>query len=522
MLPSRELARNPASALRYSLSSRTKPSRTLSTRSFSQIPSQSSVLSRRRLSRTTLSQHGPSTTPSISAAGYGASAAAIASSVFAQRCGATRNLSLWPFGNPFGSSKPSTAETTSSSSSAEPLSAATAAEATAPPPPVVDAPPSQPPPTDYVPDLSQLPQDLLGEWAPEFLFDDAARHIGYLKELGLDYNWGPTSMCEWMLEHIHVYSGLPWWGSLAAVAFLFRAVIFVPTIIGAKHSARLQLLQSNPAFAKAQEDFRNVLRGGDRMMVMHSRHRMKILTKEAGVNNLMPFVGMVMIPFSFGMFRLIRAMANIPVPGLDVGGMAWFTDLTIHDPLFILPILSTGLSVLMIKQMQRANVSTTPNPAQEAVQKGMVYIMPPLMFVGTAWMPAALQWFFLTVSVSALAQSSMTLLPSVRRYFNLPPLPNRSLAGTRLSPRGTSMGGLKYQSPTKAATAAAAPKKTRSSLVASFNQGLSAAGKSFREATGATEEKARFNKAKDYEQRRAKEEKEATERRMAMRKRGRA
>lgn len=29
--------------------------------------------------------------------------------------------------------------------------------------------------------------------------------IGYLKDLGLDYGWGPTSFVQWLIENIHVY-----------------------------------------------------------------------------------------------------------------------------------------------------------------------------------------------------------------------------------------------------------------------------------------------------------------------------
>ena len=32
------------------------------------------------------------------------------------------------------------------------------------------------------------------------------------ERLGIDYNPGPAVCCRWLLEHIHVYTGLPWWG----------------------------------------------------------------------------------------------------------------------------------------------------------------------------------------------------------------------------------------------------------------------------------------------------------------------
>ena len=35
-------------------------------------------------------------------------------------------------------------------------------------------------------------------------------NIGYLQKIGLDYGYGPTSIMQWIVEHIHVYSGWGW------------------------------------------------------------------------------------------------------------------------------------------------------------------------------------------------------------------------------------------------------------------------------------------------------------------------
>ncbi|KAI1735218.1 hypothetical protein F4680DRAFT_435839 [Xylaria scruposa] len=492
MLPSRGLTRNPASALRYSLSSRTKPSRTLSTRQFSQAQSQSSVLSRRSSSRANISQHGQ-IAPSISAVGCGTSVG-IASSVFAQRSGATRNLSLWPF-----QSKPQTPQTPQATDTPAEWSAPAEAQ-----PPAYEtsslSTPAEPASSAAVPpasetDLSQLPDDLLRGFDSQSFLDMPER-IGYLHDLGLDYGWGPTAVCEWLLEHIHVYSGMPWWASIAAVAVLFRGAMFYPTLVGSKHSARMQKVQGTPEFKKVKAEFEEAaFRTHDRGAMMYARAEMRRLNKAADVSTIKPFVSFAMFPFTYGMFRLIRGMAGIPVPGMETGGMAWFTDLTVHDPLFVLPIISTGLAVLSIQQMQRANLSS--NPAQETIMKGMTYIMPPLMFLGTAWLPAGLQWFFLCLSMSTVVQTQATLNPAVRAWADLPTLPDRNAAAP-----ATQGGAIQYQGPTK--------RSFRNSL----EDGMSAASKSLKDATGATDEKARWKKAKEYEDQRAEEERQKAMRRM--------
>ncbi|KAI0529791.1 hypothetical protein GGR58DRAFT_290107 [Xylaria digitata] len=489
MLPSRGLARNPASALRYSLSSRTNPTRTLSTRQFSQAQSQSSVLSRRGISRPITSRHGQ-ITPSISTAGYGASIG-IASSVFAQRSGATRNLSLWPSSLwPF-QSKPPTPRTTETTEVLSEISAPTPVEAQLP----VTEPPTlstSAEATSNASDLSQLPEDLLREFDPHSFLDIPER-IGYLKELGLDYGYGPTAACQWFLEHIHVYTGMPWWGTIAAAAILFRGAMFYPTLVGSKHQARLQKAQSNPAYIKAKADFEEAtFRTNDRATSMYARSEMRRLTKESGASMWKPFVGFAMFPFSIGMFRLVRGMADIPVPGMETGGLAWFSDLTVHDPLFILPGIGVALGALMFKQSQRAAMN--PNPMQEAMMKGMIWILPPLMFLGTAWLPAGLQWFFTILSLGSVAQTQATLTPSVRRWAGLPPLPDRNTLVR--SPAGA----IQYQKPT--------------GLRDQMKSSMEAVAKTAKDVTGNTDEKARWKKAQEYEDKRAEEDRQRAFRRM--------
>ncbi|KAI0805660.1 hypothetical protein GGR55DRAFT_690376 [Xylaria sp. FL0064] len=506
MLPSRGLSRNPASALRYSLSSRIKPTRTAPARPFSQAQSQSqsSVLSRRALTQFKASQYGQITPSSISAARYGASAG-MTCGVFAQRSGAARNLSLWPFRS---QSQPQTPPTPAESS-LEPLaqtqaeaqaSAAThspVAETPLPPSPAPSPPASEP--ASSAVDLSQLPEDLFSD-LDFHASHDIPERIGYLSELGLDYGWGPTTMCQWFVEHLYVYTGMPWWATIAAAAVIFRAVMFYPTLVGAKHQARMQKAQTTPAYleAKAALDEAAWLTK-DRQAMLQARSDMQRALAASGASSWKPFVAFAVMPFSFGMFRLLRGMSSIPVPSLETGGLAWFTDLTVHDPFFILPIISVGMGSLMMSKMQRANAAAKQNELQQSMMKGMKYLLPPLMFLGTAWLPAGLQWFFLWVSAGSVLQAQATITPLIRRWVGLPPLARPNHRPAALSGAGAA---IQYQQPTKPG------------IRATLEEGMTAASKTFKEATGATEERTKLKKAQEYEAKRAEEEKQRAFQRM--------
>ncbi|GAP90925.1 putative mitochondrial export translocase Oxa1 [Rosellinia necatrix] len=493
MIPSRGLTRSPASTLRYSFCSRIKPTtRTSSTRQFSQAQPQAQprapVLTTRALGRTGLPQYGQIAS-CRSAVGYGAPTG-IACSVFAQRSGAARHLSLWPFqSTPKPPPPPPQAEVVD-----------TVAESAATPPPVAETPGSSlhyesadhaslPPLPSNEPDLSELPDNIFDSLTSL----DLPEHIGFLKAIGLEYGWGPTSCCQWLLEHIHVYSGLPWWGSFAVMAIVFRLALYYPALASSVHQLKLQNLQNSPEFKKVKAELNDAAwRSKDQAAMMRARAEMKRLTKASGASMVMPFVGFALLPFSYGMFRLTRGMCDIPVPSLEYGGFGWVTDLTLHDPFYILPAISVMLTYLSLKQTTAAKPAA--DPMSDAMTKGMLFVMPPIMFLCTAWLPSALQWFFLVMAGGAVVQSSSTLHPAIRRWVGMPALPPRQ---PLLLPG--SIAGAHYQSPS--------PQNV-------LREGLAAASQKFKDAGGNTEEKARWKKAEKFEADRAEQEKQKAYRRM--------
>lgn len=343
------------------------------------------------------------------------------------------------------------------------------------------------------PHLSPLSDDFLREFDPQ-TFLDVPERIGFLKELGLDFGYGPTTCCAWVLEHVHVYTGMPWWGSIAAMALLFRAIMFFPTLGSTRQQARLLKLKANPAFAKAEADFKDAAwRTKDQHAMLMARTEMSRLRKAAGHSVLRSFAGLAMLPFSYGMFRLLRSMAALPVPGLETGGLAWFTDLSVYDPFYILPSISAAFTMLMFKQMQATAINPAADDIMGAVSKGMMWFIPPLMFVGTAWLASGIQWFFLVLTLGTVAQTRATLSPAFRRWADLPPLPHPD----------TRPATIQYQSP------------TRSGIRASLQGGMDAATKTLKAATGGgSDEKVRWKKAQAYEDERAEEERQKAARRL--------
>lgn len=170
--------------------------------------------------------------------------------------------------------------------------------------------------------------------------------IGYLRTLGIEFGYGTTSMIQWVFEHIHVYTGLPWWGSILATTLFFRAALWRPVLLGQEHSTRLNLLRvKEPMYERMTEALKTATMAKDLVGVQAAKLAMKNIESQYNVKKFMPFISFVQIPIGFGMFRILRAMSDLPVPSLESGGVLWFTDLSVSDPWYILPFMGT-LSML--------------------------------------------------------------------------------------------------------------------------------------------------------------------------------
>ena len=172
-------------------------------------------------------------------------------------------------------------------------------------------------------------------------------HIGYLKALGLDYGWGPTAMMEYLLEHVHIWTQTPWWASIILSAFLIRLALFKLNINAADQAGRLA--RATPLIKPIQDKLKvaSATRDTHTMAVLSAQ--MKSIMKAEGVSYLKLLGPFLQVPLGYGTFRLLQGMSHLPVPGLDSGGILWIRDLTIADPYFTLPMLTSVMMYYTFK-----------------------------------------------------------------------------------------------------------------------------------------------------------------------------
>lgn len=178
--------------------------------------------------------------------------------------------------------------------------------------------------------------------------------IGFLKSFGLDYGWGVTSLMQWYVEHIYVWTGMPWWATIGVAALGLRLAIFKPSLDALVQQQKLNDLRKHPRFSQLESDFKVKMATGQGFAEgAHIQQEMTMIRKSQGIKIWKTLVPMINIPISFGMFRTFRGMASLPVPSLETGGVLWFPDLAQADPFFILPALTAvvvwrGMTVCLV------------------------------------------------------------------------------------------------------------------------------------------------------------------------------
>ncbi|OAQ65167.1 OXA1-like protein [Pochonia chlamydosporia 170] len=249
--------------------------------------------------------------------------------------------------------------------------------------------------------------------------------IGYLSALGLDYGVGPTSIMQWVLEHVHVYSGLGWGASIMATAVFLRCLMFYPQIRSLKFNAVMQNLRKDPRSQEAMKLVQQGFANQDNEMRQKGQYLNKMLKEQYGASNWGMLWSFGQIPFTFGLFRIVSGMTNVPVPAMETAGYLWFPDLTATDPYFILPAAGTALMIGALA----INAKHTPE-SQKKMLKTMTYVFGVVGFIGTTFLSAAVNLMTVALGASTLITAIVLNNALVRRTVGLPPHPTATPAPT--------------------------------------------------------------------------------------------
>jgi membrane protein insertase Oxa1/YidC/SpoIIIJ len=156
--------------------------------------------------------------------------------------------------------------------------------------------------------------------------------------------WSPTwyniaDQAVVVIHNFQDFTGLEYGWAIVGVTFLMRIGLFPLMIASQRTSSRMAHLQPELNQMKARYE---ALGTPSRQDQMQFGTKIKALFKRFEVQPMKAFIApAAQLPLFMGMFFGLKKMPGIYPEEFAVGGILWFPDLTVSDPYFALPILSS-------------------------------------------------------------------------------------------------------------------------------------------------------------------------------------
>lgn len=251
-------------------------------------------------------------------------------------------------------------------------------------------------------------------------------YIGELAAHNLGVGW--TSLSQHCMEYVTVYTGLPWYLSIVASVVTLRLVTFPLSLYGQVNAAKMNKIK--PQMDKLQAEMASLYKKNDHKGASDVKSKISLLFKRKGIR---PYWGMalplIQFPVFMSFFFALRKMLEVPVPSMTTGGILWFTDLSLSDPTFVLPIIAGASSLASFELTLRSG--TVPDMMKDYTNTFRGVIVGSIVF--TSQFPAGtLVYFFASTCVIAL-QGILFRNTLFRRYNRLPSLESqKKMAGKAL------------------------------------------------------------------------------------------
>ncbi|KAM4585834.1 cytochrome c oxidase assembly protein COX18, mitochondrial [Fundulus diaphanus] len=241
----------------------------------------------------------------------------------------------------------------------------------------------------------------------------------------------PVHLCENFLVGVHQVSGLPWWLSIAVATVSIRTFITLP--LAAYQLiviAKVEVLQAEISDLAKRLRYEVSVRGRERgwtdkqSRVQFKKNLRRLVSQLYIRDNCHPFKASLLVWVQLPLWvSLSLALRNLSLdrPALQgelaAGGALWFSDLTVPDSTWILPVC-LGLANLLIVEvfsLQRAGASGFQRLVLNGF-RGFSVLMIPI----AASVPSSMALYWFCSSLVGFSHNLLLRSPTVHRTLRLP------------------------------------------------------------------------------------------------------
>ncbi|AOW07982.1 60Kd inner membrane protein-domain-containing protein [Yarrowia lipolytica] len=248
---------------------------------------------------------------------------------------------------------------------------------------------------------------------PDHVSTHAPDTIGYFQSLDITgslWSLWPSDIYLNLLEHVHVYTGLPWWAAIASTTVIVRVLLFPLFVQAANEQGKMS--EVKPELNVIDEKLKSAANMTEMQMVAHEK---KKILKKYGISQMKLFYPMAMFPLTIGIFLGIRRMCEIGgVQGLSTEGVLWFQNLAAPDPYLGLQVITAAMYMASIRLGSETGTNNL-SPGMKKILQWAPWISVPFLMK----MPAALLLHFFVNGILMLIQGVALRNPFFRKKLGI-------------------------------------------------------------------------------------------------------
>lgn len=227
--------------------------------------------------------------------------------------------------------------------------------------------------------------------------------------------WTPVGLVQNCMEFLHIGMDIPWWGTIMIGTVVVRTLIFPLVIMAQRNGAKMN--NHLPQIQLLQMKMTEARQSGNQIDSARYAQEMVLFMKEKELNPLKNMlVPLAQAPLFISFFMGLRGMSNVPIDSMREGGLFWFTDLTVSDQFYLLPVIT---SFTMFLTIELGTDSARLSAQNLQTMKYVLRAMPLVILPFTINFPGAILMYWACSNFISLVQVGFLKIPAVRDYFKI-------------------------------------------------------------------------------------------------------